>query len=123
MLELLKFKMHYGRPYMIVCWTGLDAAGDTWEPLDKLTKCKAAIAAFASGSRRPTVCRARGGERPMDGHPDSLTSRGGTHFPPRPWGGGGTPPPVYKYVHCSGRRRASPGDGVDDCPAASDPVG
>ena len=34
--ELLKFKMRYGRPYVLVRWAGLDAAGDTWEPLDNL---------------------------------------------------------------------------------------
>ena len=34
---LLKFKMRYGRPYVLVRWTGLDAAGDTREPLDKRT--------------------------------------------------------------------------------------
>ena len=30
----------------VVRWTGLDAAGDTWEPLDNLTNCDDAIAAF-----------------------------------------------------------------------------
>ena len=36
--ELLKFKMHYGRPYVLVRWSGIqvhvdsesDAVGDTW---------------------------------------------------------------------------------------------
>ena len=32
--ELLKFKMRYGRPYVLVRWAGLDTAGDTWEPLE-----------------------------------------------------------------------------------------
>ena len=37
--ELLKFKMRYGRPYVLVRWAGCDASGDTWEPLDNLTNC------------------------------------------------------------------------------------
>ena len=44
--ELLKFKMRYGRPYVLVRWAGCDASGDTWEPLDNLTNCEEAIAAF-----------------------------------------------------------------------------
>jgi hypothetical protein len=44
--ELLKFKMRYGRPYVLVRWAGCDASGDTWEPLDNLTNCAQAIAAF-----------------------------------------------------------------------------
>ena len=53
--ELLKSKMRYRRPCVLVCRTGLDAAGDTWGPLDKLTKCEAAISAFehATGSSLP----------------------------------------------------------------------
>ena len=39
--ELLKFKMRYGRPYVLVRWAGLDAAGDTLEPLNNLTNCEA----------------------------------------------------------------------------------
>ena len=31
---------------------GLDAAGDTWEPLDNLTNCEAAIAAFEQATGR-----------------------------------------------------------------------
>ena len=50
--ELLKFKMRYGRPYVLVRWTGLDAAGDTWEPLDNLTNCEDAIAAFEQATGR-----------------------------------------------------------------------
>ena len=41
-------KNRCGRPYVLglrVRWTGLDAAGDRWDPLDNLTKCEAAIAA------------------------------------------------------------------------------
>ena len=38
--ELLKFKMRWGRPYVLVCWVGHDASGDTWEPLDNLTNCE-----------------------------------------------------------------------------------
>ena len=43
--KLVKSKMRYGRPYILVRWAGLDAAGDTWEPLDNLINCEAAIAA------------------------------------------------------------------------------
>ena len=54
--ELLKFKfkMRYGRPYVLIGWTGLDAAGHTWEPLDNLTNCEpeAAIAAFEQATGR-----------------------------------------------------------------------
>jgi hypothetical protein len=44
--EILKFKMRYGRPYVLVRWNGRDASGDTWEPLDGLPDCADAIAAF-----------------------------------------------------------------------------
>ena len=50
--ELLKFEMRFGRPYVLVRWTGLDAAGHTWEPLDNLTTCEAAIAAFEPATGR-----------------------------------------------------------------------
>ncbi len=52
MQELLKFKMRYGLPYVLVRWADCDASGDTWESLDNLTNCKAAISAFerATGS-------------------------------------------------------------------------
>ena len=50
--EPLKFQMRYGRPCVLVRWTGLDAAGDTWEPLDNLTNCEAAIAAFEQATSR-----------------------------------------------------------------------
>ena len=53
MQELLKFEMRHGRrPYVLVRWTGLDAAGDTWEPLDNLTNCEDAIAAFEQATGR-----------------------------------------------------------------------
>jgi hypothetical protein len=38
--ELLKFKMLYGRPHVLVRWAGCDASGDMWEPLDNLTNCE-----------------------------------------------------------------------------------
>ena len=41
------FSVHHGRQYVLVRWTGLNAAGDAWEPLDNLTNREAAIAAFA----------------------------------------------------------------------------
>jgi hypothetical protein len=44
--ELLKFKMRYGQPYVLVRWAGCNASGDTWEPLDNLTNCNEVIAAF-----------------------------------------------------------------------------
>jgi hypothetical protein len=44
--ELLRFKLRYGRPYVLVRWAGSDASGDTWEPLDNLTNCEEAIVAF-----------------------------------------------------------------------------
>ena len=47
--------MCYGWQYVRVLWTSLDAAGDTWEPLDNLTNCKDTIAAFeqATGPSLP----------------------------------------------------------------------
>jgi hypothetical protein len=40
--ELLKFKMRYGWPHVLVRsqWTGRDASGDTWEPLENLADCQ-----------------------------------------------------------------------------------
>jgi hypothetical protein len=37
--------MRYGRPYVLVRWTGRDASGDTyqWEPLEHLINCEEAI--------------------------------------------------------------------------------
>ena len=54
-MQLLKFKMCYGLPYVLVPWTGLDAAGDLWEELDNLTNCQVAKAAFkqATGHSLP----------------------------------------------------------------------
>jgi hypothetical protein len=34
----VKFSMRAGHPYILVRWIGLDAAGDTWEPLETLTQ-------------------------------------------------------------------------------------
>ena len=53
--ELLKFKMRWGRPCVLVRLAGCDASRDTWEPLDNLTNCEEAIAAFerASGCALP----------------------------------------------------------------------
>ncbi len=44
--EPLNFKMRYGWPHILVRWTGCDPLGDTWEPLENLTNCEEAIAAF-----------------------------------------------------------------------------
>ncbi len=45
-VDILKFSMRAGRPHVLVRWTGLDASGDTWEPLENLTNCEDAIRAF-----------------------------------------------------------------------------
>jgi hypothetical protein len=50
--ELLRLKMRYGRPYVLVRWAGRDASGDTWEPLDNLTNCEEAISAFERATGR-----------------------------------------------------------------------
>jgi hypothetical protein len=50
--ELLRFKLRYGRPYVLVRWAGRDASGDTWEPLDNLTNCEEAIVAFERATGR-----------------------------------------------------------------------
>ncbi len=44
--------MRYGRPYVLVRWSGSDASGDTWEPLDNLTNWEEAIAAFEKATGR-----------------------------------------------------------------------
>ncbi len=53
--ELLKFKMRYGRPHVLVRWAGRDASGDTWEQLDNLTNCEEAISTseLATGCTLP----------------------------------------------------------------------
>ena len=50
MQELLKLRC--GRPHVLVRWTGLDASGDTWEPLDSLKDCEAAVAVFERATGR-----------------------------------------------------------------------
>jgi hypothetical protein len=52
--ELLtgKFRMRYGRPHVLVRWAGRDASGDTWEPLERLTNCEAALIAFEQATGR-----------------------------------------------------------------------
>jgi hypothetical protein len=37
--ELLKFKMRYCLPHVLVLLTCSDAAGHTWEQLENLTNC------------------------------------------------------------------------------------
>jgi hypothetical protein len=56
--ELLRLKLRYGWPYVLVRWVGRDASGDTWEPLDNLTNCAEAIAAFDRATCRslPRPC-------------------------------------------------------------------
>jgi hypothetical protein len=53
MEAILKFSVCAGRPHVRLVlwtrqnvWTGLDASGDTWEPLKNLTKCDDASRAF-----------------------------------------------------------------------------
>jgi hypothetical protein len=45
--ELLKFRMRYGRPHVLVGWAGREASGDTREPREWLTRtsCEAALTA------------------------------------------------------------------------------
>ena len=74
--DLLQFKMRYGLPYLLVRWTGLDAAGDTWEPLDNLTNCEAAITAFEQATGRSLP-------RPPPTHP-LLTGTAAVARPPIP---------------------------------------
>ena len=50
--ELLKFKLRYGRPNLLVRWAGHDASGDTREPLDSLKDCAEAISGFERASGR-----------------------------------------------------------------------
>ena len=45
--------MHWGQPYILVRWAGCDVSCKTWEPLDNLTNCAAAIFAFERSSGRP----------------------------------------------------------------------
>ena len=52
MQEQLKFKMYYGRCYVLLLWTVLDVAGDMWELLDSLTNCETAIAASERAAGR-----------------------------------------------------------------------
>ena len=52
------FKMRWGRPYVLVRWAGHDASGDTWEPLDNLTNCEEAVAAFERATGRSLPRRA-----------------------------------------------------------------
>ena len=59
MQELLKFKVLWGRPYVLVRWVRHDASGDTWEPLDNLTNFEEAIAAFERATSRSLPRRAR----------------------------------------------------------------
>ena len=52
MPDVLKFKMRYGRPNVLIRWTGCDASGDTWEPLDSLADCEDALDAFEHATGR-----------------------------------------------------------------------
>ena len=50
--EILKFRMRYGRPHVLVRWAGRDASGDTWEPLERLPPCEAALITFEQATGR-----------------------------------------------------------------------
>ena len=43
---ILQFRLRAGRPRVLVRWIGQDASGEIWEPLEILTNCEEAIAAF-----------------------------------------------------------------------------
>ena len=93
MQELLKFKMRYSRPYVLLrCWCAGQAAGDTWEPLDNLTNCEAAITESPPSSRRPATV-----PRPT---------------PPQPplAGAAGAPPPISLAAAPISLAAAPPGD-------------
>ena len=50
--EVIKFRMRYGRPHVLVRWAGRDASGDTWEQLERLPPCEAALIAFEQATGR-----------------------------------------------------------------------
>ena len=101
--ELLKFKLRYCRPYLLVRWAGRDASGDTREPLDSLKDCAEAISAFerATGRmlspqpcchgprcrRRPSPPRRRRRRRPFPRQVSPRTPRPPTTWAPRAWAG------------------------------------
>ena len=60
MQGLLKFKMRWGWPYVLVRWPGVghDSSGDTWELLDNLTNREEAVAAFELATGRSLPRRA-----------------------------------------------------------------
>ena len=43
---ILQFRLRAGRLQVLVRWAGQDASGESWEPLENLTNCEEAIAAF-----------------------------------------------------------------------------
>ena len=43
---ILQFRLRAGRPQVLVHWAVQDASGESWEPLENLTNCEEAIAAF-----------------------------------------------------------------------------
>ena len=83
---ILKFAVRAGRPQVLIRWAGLDASGDTWEPLENLTNCEEAIRDFE---------RARGVVLPRVPPPPPSQACGG-RAPP-------LPPPGYSVD-------AAPGD-------------
>ena len=44
--EILRFRLHYGKPQCLVRWVGKDTSGDTWEPVEHLTNCEEALRDF-----------------------------------------------------------------------------
>ena len=61
---------------MLVRWTGLDTAGDTWEPLDNLTNCEAAIAAFEQATGRAQLVALHGAADPRLAPPPTSAATG-----------------------------------------------
>ena len=55
MEAILKFSMRASCPNALARWTGLDASGDTWEPLENLTNCEDAQAIRAFEQARGLV--------------------------------------------------------------------
>ena len=44
--EILRYRLCRGRPQCLVRWTGKDASGDTWVPVENLTNCESALRDF-----------------------------------------------------------------------------
>ena len=92
---ILKFAMRSGRPHVLIRWAGLDASGDTWEPLENLTNCEEAIQAFE---------QARGVVLPRPPPPPPSQACGGVALPLPPSGFTVDPAPGDLGAALVGRR-------------------